>query len=254
MPCSLPSPFGLLQAVAQIGQLHPSPRRFGDALHQLLEQHQRLGGVLLLAQGGGLLAAVMRQPQLKAAAAGVFQQLGHGSGLLPVARAFVNGQPRQPGIGLQRRAFEPQQRRLGPIEQARFQKILGQRMACARALVCRQVGTRQQVFVHPHGAVVITAAAKQIAERKMQLGGVGVVLHGLDEGIDGLVVLLVEQVVQAAKVGLGCAPVFQPQLAQIEARRQPAQRKRGGQAPEQADQVKFHEGAVRRHWLWFRAD
>ncbi len=87
----------------------------------------------------------------------------------------------------------------------------------------------------------------------MQLGGIGVVLHRLDKGVDGLVVLLVEQVVQAPKVGLGGAPVFQPHLAQIEARSQPTQRKCRWQAPEQADQIKFHEEAVRRcPPLWIR--
>jgi hypothetical protein len=46
----------------------------------------------------------------------------------------------------------------------------------------------QQVLVHPHRAFVLAAAAKQVAQRKVQVAGVGVVLHGLDEGVDGLVV------------------------------------------------------------------
>jgi hypothetical protein len=62
-----------------------------------------------------------------------------------------------------------------------------------------QVAARQQVLVHPHGALVFAAAAEQVAQREVQLGGVGVVLDRLDEGVDGLVLLLVEQEVQARK-------------------------------------------------------
>ncbi len=51
----------------------------------------------------------------------------------------------------------------------------------------------------------------------MQFGGVGVALHGLDESVDGLVLLFVEQVVEAAEVGLGRLPAFDAPLAQVEA-------------------------------------
>jgi hypothetical protein len=59
------------------------------------------------------------------------------------------------------------------------------------------------VFVHPHGAVVFAAPAKQVAQREVQLRGIGIVLHRLDEGVDGLVLLLVEQEVQAPEIGFG---------------------------------------------------
>ena len=59
----------------------------------------------------------------------------------------------------------------------------------------------QQVLVHAHRALELAAAAEQVAQREVQLGGVGVVLHGLDEGVDGLVLLFVEQQVQALEVG-----------------------------------------------------
>jgi hypothetical protein len=84
--------------------------------------------------------------------------------------------------------------------------------------------------MHAHGPVVFAPAAKQVAQGKVQLRGVGVVLHGLDEGIDGLVLLLVEQEVQALEVGLGALRFSSTQLAQIDARGQPAQHKGQGQA------------------------
>ena len=106
-----------------------------------------------------------------------------------------------------------------------------------------QVGAAEQVLVHAHRALVLAAAAEQVAEREVQLGGVRVLLHRLDEGVDRLVVLLVEQEVQAlvsrpwAPVGSRCA------LAQVEARAEPAEREGERQAPQQPLQVKVHRAA-----------
>ena len=85
------------------------------------------------------------------------------------------------------------------------------------AVGAAQVATREQVFVDPYRALILAPAAKQVAEREVQFLRVGVVLHRLDEGIDRLVLLLVEQEVETAKVGLGRLPVLEPQLPQVEA-------------------------------------
>ncbi len=53
------------------------------------------------------------------------------------------------------------------------------------------------MLVDPHRSLELAAAAKQVAQGEVQLGGVGVVLHGLNEGVDGLVLLFIEQQVQA---------------------------------------------------------
>ena len=86
----------------------------------------------------------------------------------------------------------------------------------------RDVLRLQQVLVHPHAPLVFAAAAEQVAARKVQLLRVGVVLHRLDERVDGLVLLLIEQEVQATEVGLRRLPVLELQLAQVEARGEPA--------------------------------
>ncbi|MNV72719.1 hypothetical protein D3C71_1658270 [compost metagenome] len=74
----------------------------------------------------------------------------------------------------------------------------------------------------------------------MQLRRIRVLLNGLDEGVDGLVLLLVEQKIQSLEVGLGCAAVFGAQLAQVKARSDPAKDKRYRQAQKNPGQVKFH--------------
>ncbi|MPN55983.1 hypothetical protein SDC9_203667 [bioreactor metagenome] len=91
-----------------------------------------------------------------------------------------------------------------------------------------------------HRTVVFAAAAKQIAQCKVQFGGVGVVLYGLDKGIDGLVLLLVEQKVQTLEVRLGSLAVVGTHLAQIPAGGQPAQHKGRRQAQQDPSQIKFH--------------
>ena len=132
---------------------------------------------------------------------------------------------------------------LGAVEQAGLQEVLRQRVLGAVALGWRQVGARQQVLVHAHRALVFAAAAKQVAEREVQVGGVGVLLHGLDEGVDRLVLLFVEQQVQALEVGLGRIALLAPPLPQVEARSEPAEGEGERQAPAAATGVKVHRAA-----------
>ena len=98
----------------------------------------------------------------------------------------------------------------------------------------------QQVLVHTHRALELAAAAEQVAQREVQLGGVGVVLHRLDEGVDGLVLLLVQQQVQALEVGAWRILALAPELAQVEARGHPAQSEGHRQGDQQPLEVEFH--------------
>jgi hypothetical protein len=99
----------------------------------------------------------------------------------------------------------------------------------------------QQVLVHPNGAFELTPATEQVAQRKVQIGGVGIVLDGLDEGIDGFVLLLVEQQVQALEIGARRITAVATELPQIEARAQPAQRKGHRQSDQQPLKVEVHQ-------------
>ena len=89
-------------------------------------------------------------------------------------------------------------------------------MLGAVAFGLSEVAARHQVLVHAHGALVLAAAAKQVAQREVELGGVRVALHRLDEGVYGLVLLLIEQEVQALEIGLGRLAVFNAQLPQVQ--------------------------------------
>ncbi len=152
-------------------------------------------------------------------------------------------QQREARFGVEHRALERFEGLLRAVEQAGLHEVLRQRVLGAFALAGGQVGALEQVLVHAHGALVLAAAAEQVAEREVQLGGVGVVLHRLDEGVDRLVVLLVEQQVQALVVGLGRLLLLALPLAQVEARGQPAEREGHRQAEQQPLQVKFHRAA-----------
>ena len=174
---------------------------------------------------GGLLAQVVRAARRVARLIGIVELLRHCGGLRPFARTLVDGQQRQPRLVLVARAFELLQCGLGAVEQAGAQEVLRQRVLGAIAVVAAQVAAAEQMLVHPHGALVLATPPEEVAQREVQLLRVGIVLHRLDEGIDGLVLLLVQQEVEAAKVGLGCLPVLEPQLAQVEAAR-PASRAR----------------------------
>ena len=205
----------------------------------------RLGDLAAYQMGGGLLAQVVRQAAAEAAGFALVELARDLGGLGPVARAFVVGQARQAGLRFEGGAFELEQRVFGAVEQAGLEEVQRQGVLGALAVGFGEVAAREQVFVHAHGALVFATAAEQVAQREVQLGGVGVVLHGLDEGVDGLVLLLVEQEVQAAEVGLGVAPVFDAQLAQVQPRGQPAQDEGGGQAEQNPAQIKIHGVAAR---------
>jgi hypothetical protein len=63
------------------------------------------------------------------------------------------------------------------------------------ALGFEQVGAAEQVLVDAHRALVL-AALRNSRRGEVELGGVGILLDGFDEGVDRLVVLLVEEQVQ----------------------------------------------------------
>ena len=137
--------------------------------------------------------------------------------MFPVAAAFVVGQQRQARLFFKAGAFELEQGIFGAVQKAGLEVVECQCMLGAVAVVGAQVGAREQVLVHAHRALVFTTTAEQVAQRKVQLRRVGVVLYGFNEGVNGLVLLFVEQEVQAFEVGLGRLLVLQLQLANVHA-------------------------------------
>ena len=124
-------------------------------------------------------------------------------------------------------------------------------MLSTLAVCLAQVRAREQMLVHAHGAVVLAATAKQVPQGKVQLGGVGVVLNSFNERINGLVLLLIEQVIQTLEVGTRRLQVVDAHLAQIQSGRQPAQAKSHRQGHQNPTQIQFHKkvlSAIRCRW------
>jgi hypothetical protein len=78
------------------------------------------------------------------------------------------------------------------------------------------------------GAVGFTAAAEQAAQREIQFDGFGVDLGGFEKGLDGLVRLLVEEKIQAAKIGARQGARFAQQVLEINPRGDPAKDEKDG--------------------------
>ena len=74
----------------------------------------------------------------------------------------------------------------------------------------------------------------------MQLRSVGVILHRFDEGINCLILLLVEKKVQAFEIGFRRLAILNPQLSQIQSRGEPTQCKGDRKAEQDPGDVKFH--------------
>ena len=180
-------------------------QRPGRLRRGLASVHQRRIGLVALVPGIGLerdLAPVVRNARGERAGAAVLELLRDGGGGAPVARALVQREQGQPRFGVESRAFERVVGAFGAVEQARLHEVLRERILGAVAFAGGQVGAVQQVLMDPHRALELAAAAKQVAKREVQVGRVGIMLDGLDEGIDRLVVLVVQQQVQALVVGL----------------------------------------------------
>ncbi len=88
----------------------------------------------------------------------------------------------------------------GTIEQTCLQVILSKLVERLRALACRQIRAVQQVRVNADCTIELAAPPKEIAQRLMQLDRFRIELDDFDECIDRFVGLIVQQVIEAAKV------------------------------------------------------
>ena len=86
-----------------------------------------------------------------------------------------------------------------------------------------EIGPVDQVLVHADGAFGLAAPAEQVAECEVQFDRLGIDLGHFEEGIDGLVRLLVEQEVETLKIGARQGARFMHHLPDVETGRRPAQ-------------------------------
>jgi hypothetical protein len=156
---------------------------------------------------------------------------------LPPARPRDAGAPRPAAIRPSRRRrarsstgrgglralLELAEHVFGAIQDSGLEVVLAELGERDQLLVGAQARALGQVLVHADGAVVLAAAAEQAAQREVQLDGLGVDLHHLDERLDRLVGLLVQQEVEPLEVRARQRARLGHDLADVDARRDPAQ-------------------------------
>ena len=84
--------------------------------------------------------------------------------------------------------------------------------------------------MHADRALDLAAPAEQTAEREMQLDGLRIDLHHLDERFDRLVRLLVQQEIQPFEIRHRQRARFRHELLDVDARSEPAQREKQRQS------------------------
>ena len=131
----------------------------------------------------------------------------------------------QKGLTGQRRIGQLAQILFGSVQQTRLEEVQCQSMPGPVAVFVAQVRSGQQVLMHTYRALEISSSTEQIAQSEMQFRGVGVLLNGLNEGVYGLILLFVEQMIQTLEIGLGLGAVLYTQLAQVQSRGEPTQTK-----------------------------
>jgi hypothetical protein len=129
-----------------------------------------------------------------------FELLSHGDGLLPVLLDFIDREQASLGFDPVRAAIKSLEGVFGAIEQPGLQKILTQFKQGVFAFYLGQIIAIQQILMHADRTFGFPATAKQIPEREMEFGGLGIQLDDFDKRIDRLIRLLVEQEIQAAEV------------------------------------------------------
>ena len=137
------------------------------------------------------------------------------------------------------RALQLGKQLLGTIEQAGLEIILCQFIERIEFLRIRQIFALDQVLVHANGTFNLAAPPEQRTQRKMQLDGLRLDLDDLDERFNGLVWLLIEQEIEAFEIGTRQRARFGQQMLDVDARSQPAQRKKQRQC-QQPPVFNFH--------------
>ena len=193
----------------------------------------------------GQLAVVMRDPRGKTARGGAFKFDSHFGGLGPVVRALKNRQQGQLRLAVKSSAVQRAPGFFGAVKEPCLHEVLRQGELRAVAVDAAQIGALQKVLVHAHRALKFAATAEQVAQREVQLRCVRVVLYGFDEGVDGFVLLLIEQEVQTMKVGPRRVALAASKLANVKPGSQPAQGEGCGQPDEQPLVVEVHRDGDR---------
>ena len=143
---------------------------------------------------------------------------------------------------LVQRAVQSIEQLLGAIKQTGAMEVLRKLVGRRRSLVGRQVGTIEQVLMHADRAIDLALAAKERSESKVQIDRLRIDFHDVDERFDRFVGLLVQQKIEAAKIRQRQSTRLAQQVLDIDARGDPAQRKKHRDNRQKPPQLEIHCG------------
>ena len=93
--------------------------------------------------------------------------------------------------------------------------------------------------MHTQSAIHFAAAAEQTPQREVQLNGLRIHFHHLNESFDGFILLLIEQKIQPLKIRMRQHIRFREQLFDVDTRGQPPHSEKQGK-DQQHPELKFH--------------
>src|SRR5438046_7107217 len=121
-------------------------------------------------------------------------------------------------------------------------EILCKFVGCRRALVGRQVVTIEQVLMHADRSINLALPAKQRTQREVQIDRLRIDFDDFNERFDRLVGLLVQEKIETAKIRQRQSARLAQQMLDIDARGNPAQRKKYGDNRQEPPQLEIHGG------------
>src|SRR5688500_17082090 len=143
--------------------------------------------------GAGELAIEVRDLLLVRLAGDRLELVRDANRLLPVLFLLIDLEEEiERGLRV-RRAFEPQEKLLGAIQQAGLEIVLRELEERDELLVFLEIGALDEVLVHAYRTLHFAAAAKETPEREMQLDRLRIHFDHFNERLDRLVGLLVQQ-------------------------------------------------------------
>ncbi len=223
----------------QVAEQNGGAYRLAVRCQRLLEELACFDRPGIVDLGGGQFAIEVGDFLLPQVAGVVGQLLRDIDGLAPFLFLLVDLEEKIQGRLVQTGAAQTEEDILGAVEQAGLEIIVPQFSQGLQARLIPQPLALDEVLMHADGPIGLAAAAKQVAQGEVQLDRLGVHLGGLQEGVDGLVWLLVEQEVESLEIGLGQGARLADDMPDVHPRRHPAEgeKQRNRQQP---PQFEFH--------------
>ena len=184
-----------------VAQQHIGARALAIGFERLFQMRQSRVGARMGDLDQRELAVIVRDLLVPGLAQVRAELACHAYGLFPILFLLIDVEQCLQRSAAMRRVAQLDEHFLRTVEQSRLEIILSQFEQGGKPLLLAQIAAFEQILVHADRALGFAAAAKQAAQREVQLDRLRIDLDHFDEGLDRLVRLFVEQEIEPLEIG-----------------------------------------------------